>query len=159
MKSTNGRLRAKLGKTDYYHRKKMISNYPNITRIVFGKKLNYHYVGLYNTISPDQPDECLYYVDSRMIKECGTSSSKKSNTETIFYLGKLVAPQLDNLKINSMLVLDLGRRKHIVYKPFLFGLLTGSSPTVQDKLKHGFSMDQVQEYADTHCKEYEFIKK
>ena len=123
MKSTNNRKRAKEGRTDYHHRKKMITNFPNVTRIVFGKKCKYYYMGLYNTESPSKPDLCIYYAESRMMRKNG--SPVISNVDLSYHFGKLVSAKFDSSIIKEKLVLDLGRRKRIVYKPFLMGLLSG----------------------------------
>lgn len=157
MKSSNNRARAKCGKTDYYHRKKIVCNYPEVSRIRFGKKLNYYFMGIYNTISPDQPDQCLYYAESRMMRDKLTLLPAKTNTITAYFFGKLVAPKINELKIKKILTLDLGRRKHIVYKSFLFGLISQLSTQMSEKLKHGFTEEQIKSYQDIIEGSYEFI--
>lgn len=159
MKSTNKRERAKIGKTDYYHRKKIICNYPEVTRIRFGKKLNYYYMGIYNTISPDQPDQCLYYAESRMMRDKSTLLPAKTNTTTAYFFGKLVASKINELQVKKILTLDLGRRKHIVYKSFLFGVISQLSTQMNQKLKHGFNVEQIKEYQNSIVGDYEFTPK
>lgn len=144
MKSVNNRQRAKKGRTDYYHRKRLLTQYQNYTRVRFGKKLNYYYVGLYQTEDPSRPDRCLFYAESRWIRCNG--QTVHTNLNTSFEFSRLCALKFNELNLERDLILDLSRRKRIQYKPFLFGLLQNLSPQLRQRFHHGFTQSQVSEF-------------
>ena len=141
MKSLRHRLRYKQGKTDYYIRKKLISGTQNYTRIRYGKKSNYIYVGLHQTLTPDKPDVSLYYFESRWLRREGKIC--KPNRETAYVVGSYLAKKL-NQNRDRKYVLDLGRQKKICYVPFLAGLIKNLSPEVV--LKHGISAQKLESH-------------
>lgn len=119
--------RYKMDLTNYYHRKKMLTNYEQIYRLTFLKKNKYVCSGLYETKSPDRPDFAHFYLESRFfIKDTNSKILSKNLTDNAIF-GNIVGKKINELlaakKIAAKrIALDLGGHKKIIYKPFIDGV-------------------------------------
>lgn len=115
MNNLANRKRRKIGVTDYYHRKKTLTNHKKILRLCFGKKNKYFYCALIRTHDVAKSDLCLNYFESRWIEP-----TVKNNRCTAYLFGQMVSKTVEE-RLESLLkeepdmklVLDLGRRKKL----------------------------------------------
>lgn len=145
MKSLKFRKRSIVGLTDYHHRKKLLTSFESILRIRLSKKNKYYCVGLYDTISLDQPDKCLNYLESRWIQDLDTTKMLNSNQKSAYVFGKFYAKVINDLQIpkNKKLILDIARKKNMQFESFVAGLYSDLTDENKFKFKTGVDVQLV----------------